>query len=326
LFQTFVWWVGDFLMLKKQCKQCGEPASVRVPYARLSLCPKHFTEYVEKHVKNTIKRYKLIKNGDRVVLALSGGKDSLALLHILNNLREEIGFELSALNIDLGIKKDDYSSKAVQISEKHCRELGVELEKVDMERDFGFTIDEIFSSKNVRRPICSSCGVIKRYVTNKVAVELGANSLATGHNLDDESTVLLSNYVKADIDLLVRSGPMLPSRGERMVSRIKPLYETSENETTLYNFFKGIQHLEQKCPYASGASTLRLKEVINTLEKERVGFKIALVRSFNKKIKPILAEHYNDSKDFYLCEECGYPTSTKICSFCRLKEKVSRNH
>mgnify|MGYP000190006308 CR=1 FL=1 len=313
-------------MLKKQCKQCGEPASVRVPYARLSLCPKHFTEYVEKHVKNTIKRYKLIKNGDRVVLALSGGKDSLALLHILNNLREEIGFELSALNIDLGIKKDDYSSKAVQISEKHCRELGVELEKVDMERDFGFTIDEIFSSKNVRRPICSSCGVIKRYVTNKVAVELGANSLATGHNLDDESTVLLSNYVKADIDLLVRSGPMLPSRGERMVSRIKPLYETSENETTLYNFFKGIQHLEQKCPYASGASTLRLKEVINTLEKERVGFKIALVRSFNKKIKPILAEHYNDSKDFYLCEECGYPTSTKICSFCRLKEKVSRNH
>lgn len=314
------------MMLKKQCKQCGEPASVRVPYARLSLCPKHFTEYVEKHVKNTIKRYKLIKNGDRVVLALSGGKDSLALLHILNNLREEIGFELSALNIDLGIKKDDYSSKAVQISEKHCRELGVELEKVDMERDFGFTIDEIFSSKNVRRPICSSCGVIKRYVTNKVAVELGANSLATGHNLDDESTVLLSNYVKADIDLLVRSGPMLPSRGERMVSRIKPLYETSENETTLYNFFKGIQHLEQKCPYASGASTLRLKEVINTLEKERVGFKIALVRSFNKKIKPILAEHYNDSKDFYLCEECGYPTSTKICSFCRLKEKVSRNH
>jgi uncharacterized protein (TIGR00269 family) len=313
-------------VLKKQCKQCGEPASVRVPYARLSLCPKHFTEYVEKHVKNTIKRYKLIKNGDRVVLALSGGKDSLALLHILNNLREEIGFELSALNIDLGIKKDDYSSKAVQISEKHCRELGVELEKVDMERDFGFTIDEIFSSKNVRRPICSSCGVIKRYVTNKVAVELGANSLATGHNLDDESTVLLSNYVKADIDLLVRSGPMLPSRGERMVSRIKPLYETSENETTLYNFFKGVQHLEQKCPYASGASTLRFKEAINTLEKERVGFKIGLVRSFNKKIKPILAEHYNDSKDFYLCEECGYPTSTKICSFCRLKEKVSRNH
>lgn len=314
------------MVLKKQCKQCGEPASVRVPYARLSLCPKHFTEYVEKHVKNTIKRYKLIKNGDRVVLALSGGKDSLALLHILNNLREEIGFELSALNIDLGIKKDDYSSKAVQISEKHCRELGVELEKVDMERDFGFTIDEIFSSKNVRRPICSSCGVIKRYVTNKVAVELGANSLATGHNLDDESTVLLSNYVKADIDLLVRSGPMLPSRGERMVSRIKPLYETSENETTLYNFFKGVQHLEQKCPYASGASTLRFKEAINTLEKERVGFKIGLVRSFNKKIKPILAEHYNDSKDFYLCEECGYPTSTKICSFCRLKEKVSRNH
>ncbi|MEM3564690.1 MAG: TIGR00269 family protein [Candidatus Jordarchaeaceae archaeon] len=309
----------------KQCKMCGEPASVRLPYARLSLCPKHFTEYVERHVRNTIRRYKLIKNGDRVVLAISGGKDSLALLHILNSLRGEFGFELSALNIDLGIKKDDYSLRAVQISEKYCGELGIELVKVDMKRDFGFTIDEVFSSKQVRRPICSSCGVIKRYVTNKVAVELGASSLATGHNLDDESTVLLSNYVKADIDLLVRSGPILPSWGDRMISRIKPLYETSEKEITLYNFFKGIQYLEQKCPYASGASTLKLKEVVNALEEEWVGSKIALVRSFNKKIKPILADHYSkNSKDIYLCEVCGYPTSTKICSFCRLKKSVSK--
>lgn len=255
-----------------------------------------------------------------MVLALSGGKDSLALLHILNNLKEKIGFELSALSIDLGIRRDDYSLKSVQISDKYCRELGVKLQIIDMKRDFGFTIDEVLNSNKIKRPICSSCGVIKRYVTNKVAIDLRAHSLATGHNLDDESTVLLSNYSNVDLNLLVRSGPILPSRGEKMASRIKPLYETSEKETTLYNFFKGIQHLEQKCPYASGASSLRLKEAINHLEETRPGFKIALVRNFIKKIKPILAEHYSNTQSaLKLCEECGYPTSTKICSFCRLK-------
>nr|MDO8075734.1 TIGR00269 family protein [Candidatus Freyarchaeota archaeon] len=304
----------------KRCSWCGELASVKLPYARLSLCSDHFLEYIERRVKNTIKRYKLIRPGDRVVLSLSGGKDSLALLHILHSLGDD--FELCALGVDLGIKKDEYSARSIEVSERYCRELGVEFLKVDLEKDYGFTIDDVSSSRRIRRPVCSSCGVVKRYVTNRAAVELGADSLATGHNLDDESTVLLSNYLNADIDLLARSGPVLPSRGERMVSRIKPLYETSEWETSMYVYYRGIQPVEQKCPYALDTPISRMKEIVNLLEERRTGSKIALVRGFAKKIKPILAEHHSALGEIGQCEECGYPTSTSVCSFCRLRKRV----
>lgn len=301
-----------------RCRWCNGDAEVFLPYARLSLCRGHFKEYVVRRVRRVIEKYRMIEEGERVLVALSGGKDSLVLLHILLVMKDSSDPKLSfkcdfeAVTLDLGI--GGYSEKCVSVARAYCDEFGVPHHTVKLTELAGFTIDDVASRR--RRPACSVCGVVKRYVLNKVGVEMGFDRLATGHNLDDEAAVLLSNYLSANVELLSRQYPVLPAR-DGMISRIKPLFEVSEFETSMYARFQGLTPVDEECPYAITPSTHRFKRVLNVLEEETPATKIRMVRGFLERVKPLLE---NAEAPPGKCATCGYPSSSEICSFCRLKK------
>ncbi|MEM2829159.1 MAG: TIGR00269 family protein [Candidatus Jordarchaeales archaeon] len=309
---------GDHVLAGK-CKWCSGDMEVFLPYARLSLCRSHFRNYVVRRVKRTIERYGMINSGERVLVALSGGKDSLVLLHILSTLRDSddpkfsLKCEVEAVTLDLGIK--GYSERCIAVARAHCEKLGVPHHTIKAAELAGFTMDDVASRRG--RPTCSVCGVVKRYVLNKVGVEMGFDRLATGHNLDDEAAVLLSNYLSANVELLSRQSPVLPAR-EGMISRIKPLFEVSERETAMYAQFQGLAPVDGKCPYAIAPSTLKFKMVLNMLEEEVPTMKISMVRGFLEKVKPLLKK--GETGPLRRCVACGYPSSSEVCSFCRLKK------
>ncbi len=302
-----------------RCKWCGDDMEVFLPYARLGLCKSHFKYYVVRRVKRTIERYGMIKPRERVLVALSGGKDSLVLLHVLSTMNESndpkisLKCEVEAVTLDLGIR--GYSEGCVETARAYCEKLGVPHHAVKMVELAGFTMDDVASRRG--RPVCSVCGVVKRHFLNKVGVEMGFDRLATGHNLDDEAAVIFSNYLSANVEFLSRQSPILPSR-EGMISRIKPLFEISERETMIYAQFQGLTPIDRGCPYAIDPSTHRFKMVLNVLEKEMPATKIRMVRGFLERVKPLLER--DGTTPLRKCAMCGYPSPSEICSFCRLRK------
>jgi len=296
---------------------------LRIRYSGLPVCKKHFIEYFEKRVFRTIQKYKMIREGDKVLLGLSGGKDSIVLLHMFAKLQNVLKFEIIPFFIDLGIHLDDYSKVSGEIVKKNCEKFGLDVIIVKILDEYGFSIDDIFAKK-LRRPICSVCGLIKRYVLNRKALELSVDKVATGHNLNDEASFLLQNIINTDIDLLSKFGPIQPAFEGLFVSRIKPFFETYEDEISLYATFKNIEYVDVTCPYAKDASTLQLKTIIANLEDIRPGAALAMVKGFYKKIKPLL-QSIGEEK-MTKCKICGMPTSMEICSFCRLKDRITKTN
>ena len=316
----------EIKMRRKFCRFCSEFAATTIKYSGLPLCKKHFVEYLEKRVFKTVKKYRMIQEGERILLGVSGGKDSIALLHILKDLQKELKFEIIPLFIDLGIQLNKYSQLSGEIARKNCEKLGLDLITVKIKNEYGFSLDDVFS-KRLKRPICSICGLIKRYVLNRKAIELSADKVATGHNLNDEASFILQNFINMDIKLLSRLSPIQPTFNKLFIGRIKPLFEIYEDEISLYVTFKNLEYIDIACPYAKEASTLQLKNILIQLENIRPGAILTMVRGFHKKLKPILQnkQKIEEEKELTTCKLCGMPTSTEICSFCRLKSKIIKN-
>ncbi len=313
-------------MSSKSCRFCSKPAILRIRYSGLLVCKKHFIEYFEKRVFRTIQKYKMIREGDKVLLGLSGGKDSIALLHIFTNLQNTLKFEILPLFIDLGIQLNNYSQVSSEIVKRNCKKLGLDVIIVKIKDEYGFSIDNV-SAKKLRRPICSVCGLIKRYVLNRKTLELSVNKVATGHNLNDEATFLLQNIINTDVDLLSKFGPIQPTLEGLFVSRIKPFFETYEDDISLYATLKNLEYVDTTCPYAKDASTLQLKTIIANLENIRPGAALAMVKGFYKKIKPLLQSIREEREEkITKCKICGMPTSMEICSFCRLRDRIAKTN
>jgi len=301
------------------CRVCRQRAAVRLKYANLALCKQHFIEYFERRIFRTIKKYNMMREGDRVAVAVSGGKDSVALLYALSSLREKLKVELMGITIDLGIK--GYSERCVQIAVRHYEHLSIPYEVVDV-REYGFTVDEL---KGLRRSPCSACGVIKRYLLNKVSREMGARVLATGHNLDDFLAVVLQAYIRGDLRLLSKLKPSLPPI-DGLIAKVKPLVETHEKDALLYVLLRGLEYMEEECPYAVGATSIEYKALLNQLEDKHPGIKLQMLRAFLDRIQPLITY---EEPPLAICEKCGEPSSGSICQFCRLLElsrtKLAKN-
>jgi len=303
-----------------KCKICKEPANVYLKYCGLKLCKPHFIEFVQKRVKRTIKRYGIIHQNDKIAVALSGGKDSQTLIHILKKLYPSPD-SLFGIHVDLGI--ENYSQESAKFVKELCKDIEVPLHIINIEQEFNFTIDKIKKIKKIKRPICANCGLIKRYVLNLFAKKLNADILATGHVLDDEVSIFLSNLVNNNIEQLKRGGPFLPSTDPTIVARIKPLYEVSEYETTLYAHFNDISYIETQCPYDINATVSSFKEVTNKMEEKQPGSRYSLLRSYVKKYRKAFQTLLVDDKhEIIHCNVCGGPTIKDICAFCTLRKKI----
>ncbi len=305
----------------RNCKKCQQPAAIHLPSYGLSLCSVHFIDFLRNRVKKTISKYKLLNPHERIAVALSGGKDSAVLFQILDYLYAET-LDLIGLHIDLGVKSAKYSQESCQHAEKLCKDLDREFICISLEKEYRISMDLVNDKANqLRRSLCGNCGTIKRYLLNKHSLQLDCEKLATGHLLDDEVSVLLINLFNGNTNQLIRMGPNLAGNNGVMVTRIKPLYEISERETTVYTQFAGLPFQDVDCPYAVGATSLKYKKILHDFEKASPGMAISLLQNFIKKILPPLKDFYQktDKTKVNTCLTCNGPTIDEVCAFCNLR-------
>lgn len=283
-----------------RCDNCDKTAVYHRRYSGQKFCKDHFLEYFELKVKKTINDSGMIKRGTRIGAALSGGKDSITLLSILKKLDD---VELFAIAIDEGIK--GYREKSLKVAKKFCKENGIPLEIVSFKESFGHTVDE--KSKD---HACSFCGVLRRRLLNDKAKELGADKLATGHNLDDETQAIMINYIRADPERLLRLSNS--SGSDKFVPRIKPLQEMPEKEVGLYAVLNFDVDFSE-CPYAQDSFRTGIRDFINDLERDNPGIKFSIKRGYEK-LTPYLKSY--PTKELKECQLCGEPTSGDVCKVC----------
>ena len=302
-----------------RCSRCPSQAWVELRRHNAAYCADHYLQFFETHVERSIKSRRMFTHEDRVLVAVSGGKDSLGLWDVLLRL----GYQTGGLHIDLGI--GGYSARSREKTEAFAAARGLELVVRDIREVYGqgeIGITEL--SKALRRVPCSGCGLTKRYVTNQAAHELGFTVLATGHNLDDEAATLLGNVLHWQGGYLARQSPVMESTHPHLARKVKPLYTFTERETLSYVLIRGIDYIEEECPNAQGASSLLYKEVLNKLEYESPGTKGSFLTGFLDKARPL----FEDKEGAALgdCIRCGEPTTAEVCAFCRMWERAQERY
>lgn len=298
-----------------KCRRCQSRAIVDIKSHHTAFCQACFLEFVERQVKRAIRDNRMLGKEDRVLVCVSGGKDSLALWDLLLRL----GYQADGLHIDLGIK--DYSTHSREKVEKFARQRGLDLRVVSLE-ELGIPIAML--ARQNRRPECSVCGIVKRHFFNRSAVEEGYTVVATGHNLDDEAGRLLGNLLHWQWGYLARQRPVLPAMGELLVRKVEPLCRLSERETAAYAILMGIDYVIQECPMSRGATSLRYKEVLNLLEDWMPGTKGNFYHGFLRNLDRLsrawgdLEQGYEGQDHALRCSGCGSPSFVDPCNFCRL--------
>ncbi len=294
-----------------KCKVCKRPAVINLRAQNRGLCASCFDAYVLDRVEKTIKRFAMFTRKEKTLVAVSGGKDSLALWDILIRL----GYDTTGLFVDVGIREGAYSRRSLDVMEAFARERGLELIVESLEKWWGKGIEEIG-----RRVLCPTCGMAKRYLTNRVAVDRGFDVLCTGHNLDDEVAVLLSNVLNWQVGYLTRQAPLLEAWHPKLSKKAKPLVLLTEKETALYMVLRGIGYMDDSCPHARGATTLFYKRLLSQVECRSPGTKQRFYTLFLKQ-KDLFQETLQKERGALRgCERCGQPTWEGLCAFCKMME------
>ncbi|MCP9470489.1 MAG: adenine nucleotide alpha hydrolase family protein [Nitrospira sp.] len=266
----------------------------------------------------------MFAKNDRILVAVSGGKDSLALWHILLT----IGYHADALYVHLGISGySDRSQEKVQgFADIVARPRGATLHIHKVEKEEGAGIREL--AQLVHRPPCSTCGTLKRYQFNRLALEHGYDVMATGHNLDDEAARLLGNILHWQTDYLDKQGPVLPASMEGFAKKVKPLYRLTERELAAYCILNKIEYIVDECPMAQGARTLLYKDMLNRLETESPGTKQSFYWGFlerqSRNVPDSQTMTENDRALLHPCSACGQPTTAALCAYCKLMAKAKQ--
>jgi uncharacterized protein (TIGR00269 family) len=278
-------------------------------------CKECFIHVFHEQVKRAINRQRMFADGDRTLVAISGGKDSLALWDVLLDL----GYDATGLYLGLGI--GGYSTRSGEVTKRFAADRGAELVMVDLERDYGYDIPT--AGKKGSRPACAVCGLSKRYVFNRAAFDGGFDVIATGHNLDDEAATLLGNTLRWQTEYIARQSPALPAK-DGMVKKVKPLFRLSELETAAYAFLRGIDYIVEECPLVAGNTQLRYKNAMNAIEADSPGTKAQFFLGYLERGRPLFTEA--DHADLSPCEQCRQPTTSRFCAFCRARAQILGEH
>ncbi|MFH1056690.1 MAG: TIGR00269 family protein [Candidatus Micrarchaeota archaeon] len=305
------------------CDHCRKPSAIELEYSAQNLCRKCFTRVFERRVWKANQQFKLLNRKDAIVVGVSGGKDSSALLHILAKMAKQIGFKVIPVLIDEGIHR--YRNKAVKKAEEMCKKLGLRLKVFSYKKLFGKTMDEVIELRNkgkISGKACSFCGVFRRKALNQAAVELEGTKIAVGHNADDIAQTFLMNLLRAEPQRNARFG-IIDEPQEGFVPRIKPLVFNTEKETAEYCMINNLPFYLGECPYSSEAFRGEVKNFLNETEGKYPGIKFNLLHSFL------------ETKEFYenggkkeaksaKCGECGSPSSNALCKACGLKQMLKK--
>ena len=299
-----------------KCRRCRQPAVIEVRRHNAGFCRECFLHHCREQVARTVEHHSMIGAGERVLVAVSGGKDSLALWDILLDQ----GYHADGLYIGLGI--GEYSDESGRYARAFAARRSATLVEVDIPTEFGFDIPT--GAKAARRVPCSACGLSKRHLFNRAAVDGGYDVLATGHNLDDEAAVLFGNVLRWDTAYLGRQLPVLPG-GDGFARKVKPLIRLSERETAAYCVLSGIDYIVEECPMAAGNKHLGYKEALNTIEAQSPGSKSVFYLGFLERASSLFTPAAEEERDgLHPCPSCGAPTTAEVCAFCKLAVRATR--
>jgi len=306
------------------CSVCkGREAFFFRPYSGERLCRRCFARAIEEKTRATIAKYRMLEFNDRIAVAVSGGKDSVSLLHIL--AKTERNFpkaSLVAVTVDEGIR--EYRDEALKIAAENCKRLGIEHYTVSFKKLYDYTLDEIVERLITygRRELtpCAYCGVLRRKALNIAAREVKANKLATAHTLDDETQTILLNILHGDPSRIARMKPVTDDVHPKLVQRIKPFCEIPEKETALYAYIRKISFQDIPCPYASEAMRNDIRLFLNRMEQKHSGTKFTIFKSIEK-IRPAM-EKMVMREELTECVECGEPTTGEICKTCEMLKQL----
>ena len=341
---------GEGQLRGRRCDGCEGPAAYTRRYSGRSLCTACFSYSIERKVAKTISKYDMIGDGDKVAVAVSGGKDSLALLKIMHSMSQTRNFEITAVTIDEGIPK--YRDEALRIVSDTCSSLGVSHDVYAYRDLFEMTLEEALEMRDgnqKKMTSCSICGTLRRRALDLAAKDAGADSVATGHNLDDTLQTFLINMLSGDTDKIAWMDP--GGSSHKRPRRIKPFCEIYEAEIVFYAFASNLPFQQEPCPHMNEGIRTEIREFFNALESSHSGIKNSMYASVLRMIHMAKEEEAaadgsktsrNDAatkdtavaaqapiprKQRGACTKCGADcTSGGLCSVCLTILKLVQDH
>lgn len=312
------------------CDHCGESGFVyKRAHSGQKFCQKCFIQSIERIISKTISKYNMLRPEDKIVVGLSGGKDSIALIFNLIKIQKSVynAKPITAVSIDEGI--DDYRSEGLKIASEFCEKYNIFHKIVSFKEKIGKTLDEIIEIKkgdvDFRYP-CNYCALIRRRLLNEIAKDMGGTKLALGHNLTDFSETFLMNILYKRFQLIAQQSleENFSLVNKFYLKKINPLMKIPENEIKIYAQLKKLKFYNVNCPYRKEYPILRKKvlDFILDLKKSSPEIEYNLFNGFIE-LSEILKKN---SKDFNLnfCLICGYPTSNaKRCNYCQLLKELN---
>ena len=299
-----------------RCDLCGRDAVTFLRYNGTHLCAEHFMRYVDRRVKKEIRKQIHVSAGDRIAVAVSGGKDSMVALKMVSSVfGPRNGVEVHAITIDEGI--EGYRPPSVDIVRRYCEQNGIHFHLRSFS-ELGVSMDEVAPVSGDSSP-CTYCGVFRRRLMNDEARKIGADWLATGHNLDDMAQSVMMNFVRGDIERLARMGPHEKVQ-PGLVPRFMPLRTIPEKESLLYAIVSGTEFWDGVCPYWQAALRNQYRGLVDSLEDRSPGARFGILSSMDT-LRPMLHKEYAQSA-LHPCARCGEPTVGSSCKSCQLLDSA----
>jgi len=276
-----------------------------MPEFNLNACPACYLRLYERRVRRKLEEYRMLEGARKVAVALSGGKDSAALLLTLQRLGWVMGFEVVALHFHLGM--GEHSQRNLEMVEELTGRCGLPL-RVTRLSDLGVRVCRIKGWS-----ACAVCGAIKRALFNREARAAGADVVATAHTLEDILLFTLKNILSRRYSF---PRPVLPEQSG-LLRKVKPLMFTPERLNGIYCQLRGVSYFKEKCPFWE-PHPHRLKEVFDHLERIIPSGKLQLLLSLQEAFPP--EEDERRWEGMLACAVCGEPASQEMCALCRLRE------
>jgi len=299
----------------RTCRVCRGTAVIDLPRHNASFCAEHLQQLCRRQFTKAVDDFQMFAPEDRLLVAVSGGKDSLAVWDLI----VDAGYHADGLYVGLGI--GEYSAESHGYAQRFADERGLVLHTVDLRDEYGYDVPTAAAASG--RVPCSACGLSKRHLFDRAALDGGYDAVVTGHNLDDEAAVLIGNTLRWDLDALARQFPVLDAR-DGFPKKVKPLIRLTERETAAWCLVRGIDYLVEECPIAAGNRHLAYKESLNAIEAQSPGSKATFYLGYLERVAPMLrADRERVGVALVPCSSCGSPTTGEVCAFCRLVDNVS---
>jgi len=322
----------NIFLKKDKCTRCdNNNIIIQRKYSGENLCPQCFQQNIEKIIYKTISKYFMLKPQDRIIVALSGGKDSVALLYNLNIIQNQTHYSkpIIALTIDEGIK--DYRDNSIKKAKSFCIKNSIEHRIISFKERIGMTLDEIIKKKKKTpdyKYACNYCAAIRRRLLNDGAKELGGSILAMGHNLTDFVETYLMNILYNRLDIITNQY-FFKEENKKIdqfyIKKISPLIRIPEEEIFIYSNIKKFDYYPSHCPYREQDPIIR-KRVLNFIQECKTyspEIEFNLLSGFFKLSKTLY--HQRGKKSYNSCQICGYPCGNELlCTYCSYLQEFKK--